>query len=170
MKLIQKTLISTSIMLLLFSGLHAGFEKGDKEINFGFGLSHLSSDDSDSTSIAGNILYGYFQSENLELIGGINASHVDFDHGDSTAYGLTAGARWHFATSESFVPFVGARIGYQRVESGSFEEDDFIYRGEGGFRQQINENLTIDYIVSYERSSELETNNFAFSIGFGIFL
>jgi hypothetical protein len=125
---------------------------------------------------------GYFFNPNWELLGLLIVDHTgvggDLD-GSLTDFGLTAQGRYHFNTSGSIIPFVGAGLGIvmHGGDTGDDDENTFIIPElvagvRWPFRDVVSLNLSGGY--RHETSpfgvEDSDGNDFFIAFGFSFFL
>src|SRR5687768_9424519 len=167
----MKNLIKSGVCALALAGatsVMAQPQAGDWE--FTLGGSGISDQDFDTGgySVAGS--FGYFVTQNFELAVRQNITFADAGPDEEWAGSTRLAADWHFILG-SFVPFIGANIGYIYPESGS----TWAAGPEIGFKYYVHERTFIfamgEYAWRFKDFDDAEDNSddghFAFTVGVG---
>ncbi len=183
------------VVLVLVSPLAAraaSIEAESIELDTRFSYDHTSAEIDDT--IFGDLDYsitrlemqagiGYFFNSNWELLGNMVIDHTglggDFD-GSFTDFGLLADALYHFNTSGSVIPFVGAGLGFV-IHGGDVDDDEddttlilpeLLVGLRFPFREVVSLNLTAGYRHEDGPFGFEDTSGdaFFFAFGFSYFL
>ncbi|HEX6792020.1 MAG TPA: outer membrane beta-barrel protein [Candidatus Krumholzibacteria bacterium] len=192
-------LMGVLVLLSPLAARAASIEPQSIELDTRFSFDHnsISIDDPDIfaedidfsiTTIEMQAGIGYFFNSHWELLGNLVVDHLGFGgdaDGSITDFGLTADALYHFNTSGSVIPFVGAGLGFviHGGDLGDDEDDTTLIVPEllagvrWPFRDVVSLNLTGGYRHedspaallggSYEDGSG---NDFFIAFGFSFFL
>jgi outer membrane protein len=144
-------------------------------------------DEQNLSSFTLNTSAGYFIINNLSMNLNFEYQLRNFDSGDfentSNTLGVFLGGNYFFEVgSEDFKPFVGASAGIISTSDGdedSLKSSGFSYIARAGVSYFINQNVSIDFLVRYLNSNQVNKENSDFSVrnsnfgvglGFSIFL
>jgi hypothetical protein len=136
-----------------------------------------------TTSVEVQAGVGYFFTSNWELLGNLLIDHTgfggDFD-GSLTDFGLLADVLYHFNTSGSIIPFVGAGLGFVNHggDVGDDEDDTTLIVPEilAGLRWPFREVVSLNLTGGYRHQDsplgidDADGNEFFITFGFSFFL
>ena len=126
---------------------------------------------------------GYFFTSNWELLGNLIVDHTgfggDFD-GSITDFGLVADILYHFNTSGSMIPFVGAGLGFV-IHGGDVDDDEddttlIVPELLAGLRFPFREVVSLNVTGGYRHEEgpfgfeDASGNAFFLAFGFSFFL
>jgi len=96
--------------------------------------------------------YGVFMRDALE-VGGI-FTYSSADDGDNKTMGIEGLAEYHFDRGTMMVPYVGARIGWNKWETVAADNDAMVYGPRVGVKQFLADNVAIDIALEYMMASD----------------
>ena len=161
----SKIIALTTLLSLAAFNANAGIEKGDKSVSI-FG-SLTSADNSDTLVL--QAAGGFFFTEVLELQGTVLMLASSSAGSDVTVTGLGANANLYLpGNNPDFVPYVGGGGALILTDFNGATDTALGLNGQVGFKQFLNEEISINYQAQYVTSSDYDA--FILSVGFSIFL
>lgn len=147
----------------------AQFQTGDKELTLSGNGS--SDNDFDSTSFSMEAGFGYFYSENLEVLVRQGVFIVDRPGANSWNGSTRLGLDYHFDLQQ-YQPFLGASIGYLY---GDDVKETFLAGPEAGIKAFVNSTTfilaSVEYQVLFEDADEandqFDDGRFVYNLGLG---
>jgi hypothetical protein len=177
--------IVACVLVVPFSARAMMAEPKSIEVNGFFTLSHTSvsshGESVGSTTFDLEPALGYFFTSNWEVLGKLIIDH-DSGFGDNsgeTHFGLTGDAFYHFNSSGSVVPFVGAGLGVlsnggdanNGHDNSSIIVPELLAGVRFPFKEVVSVNATAGYrhTTSYRGFSDTSGNEFFLGAGFSFF-
>lgn len=142
--MLLKTKLAASLLIasaLTTTPVLAGTEAGDGVV--GGQISFTDSDTSETTSI--NVGGSMFITDAIELglSAFISTTETSGVSGSTDFLAYSVRGTYNFFTDSNVVPFVGAGLAIQFIESGAFEDDFAVYDVFGGVRFFVAENVAL---------------------------
>ena len=153
-KLTLLALIAVLLCAFTSNMAFAGTKAGNTEIAANISVSKSLNDNNDSTIYQVATHIGYFLTDAIQIgIAGLVSG--DFDDSDSTVGYAGAAVDYHFNTSGNTVPYVGLGVG-AFIFAG---EPELAGEGRVGIKQFVSERVSINYLVSYQRSLDSDSDD-----------
>jgi len=137
--------------LALAGAANAAVQQGDTELDLAGGWvqtnGERSTADVDEWFIDAGL--GYFLSDNVQVSAIVSGSWLDADGVNTDAYGVGAGAKYHFMPTNQLVPYIGFDILYTFVDDDILGDIDGVAWGpNAGVRYELN--AYNDFFVEYQ--------------------
>jgi opacity protein-like surface antigen len=176
-------------LALATTALCGPFEQGTKELagSAAWATASYSYEDEDigsETALMLSPAFGYFATDSMELRLQLHVSFqsVDWDYWRSdyseTTWGPQFSILYHFAGTESFVPFVGAGVGMSMASNSEDDEFETVFilpSAHLGFRSFFTESacLTTELLYQHQNNAlyveDVSANVFGLTVGLGVF-
>ncbi len=160
MKKLNVILLGVAVSLGGAAVADAQIRQGTQEVGFSGSYTHGTKDNDDSRFWNLSGVYGYFVSDQLEVLG---IGQLQGQKGESTQGQIGAGADWHFFMqgNPNFIPFVGASYLF-----GISDTPDALDL-HVGLKQFVTRNVAIKYQVGYGFDPS-DTGDAAFGASVGL--
>lgn len=96
--------------------------------------------------------YGHFFADRFAVRGTVYRVVMEDIAGNDSDYRaleLDIVAEYYFDTDGSFVPYVGATLGWRRSIFNVLDESGAVYGGRFGFKYFLADNVALDYVITY---------------------
>lgn len=162
----MKQRIFLALVLLLIPTLaQAQFSQGDWDLTLSG--SGFSNEDFDATTLSAVGTLGHFLTDQIEVNVRQGLSFADSEASSDFAGSTAAGADFHFALSETVIPFVGGAIGYRY---GDGIDSDFYATPEAGVKYFVNSTTYVFGSVGYQFGWDNDADDdlwvYALGVGF----
>lgn len=140
------------------------------EIAFAGSYQSIKSEGSDVRSFAFNGSLGYYTTDRLEFVFGVEYLKTDGDGDDVEAEGASLGVDYHLSNNRSpgaTVPYVGAAISGYHTKVDESTDDDWAWDVHVGIKQYVGRDVLVKAEVSYRRYENLDLDGVTATIGVG---
>ena len=113
-----------------------------------------------------------FATDTFSLGGRLTFVGASYGDTSESVLGMYAVADAHLAPAETFVPFLGGAIGFERWARGSFDNTEVIVEFHGGAKAFIRDNVAVTMEARYRTTLEdfADVGEFSLLAGLSVFL